>query len=67
MRFATARSFELVHEDHRRAKGPFRSVEELKLVKGVGPVTFDKVSPFLRVEQSASPSEHNRFNSCARH
>jgi competence protein ComEA len=29
--------------DHRRARGPFRSVDELRTVRGVGPVTFEKV------------------------
>lgn len=37
-------------EDHRTKKGPFRSVEELRQVKGVGPATLDKVRPFLRVD-----------------
>ncbi len=36
--------------DHRQQNGAFRSVEELRRVKGVGPVTFDKVRAFLRVE-----------------
>jgi competence protein ComEA len=37
-------------ENHRKAKGPFKSVDELRQVKGVGPVTLDKVRPYLRVE-----------------
>src|SRR5581483_6537026 len=37
-------------EDHRREKGPFRSVEELRGVHGVGPATVEKVRPFVRVE-----------------
>ena len=41
--------------DHRREKGPFKSVEELRQVKGIGPATFDKVRAFVRVEQ-ADPS-----------
>ena len=44
-------------DDHRRTKGPFKSVEELRQVKGFGPVTFDKVRPFLRVEPSASQQQ----------
>ncbi len=40
-------------ENHRRAKGPFKSVDELRQVKGVGPVTLDKVRPFLRVDPAS--------------
>lgn len=36
--------------DAHRKDRPFKSVEELQDVKGVGPVTFDKVRPYLRVE-----------------
>jgi competence protein ComEA len=36
--------------DHRDEKGHFQSVEQLRDVKGVGPATYDKVRPFLRVE-----------------
>jgi competence protein ComEA len=39
----------------REKHGPFRSVEELRRVKGMGPVTFDKVRAFLRVEPVAAP------------
>lgn len=34
----------------RDRKGPFKSVEELRRVRGVGPTTFDKVRAFVRVE-----------------
>jgi len=45
-------------DDHRREKGPFQSVEELRQVKGIGPATLDKVRAFLHVEvTSASPAE----------
>jgi len=45
-------------EEHRRAKGPFKSVEELRQVKGIGPATLDKVRAFVRVEPpSTSPPE----------
>jgi competence protein ComEA len=43
-------------ENHRRAKGPFKSVDELRQVKGIGPVTLDKVRPFLRVDPVSLPS-----------
>lgn len=36
-------------DKHRREK-PFRSLDELRDVRGVGPVTFDKVRPYLRVD-----------------
>jgi competence protein ComEA len=36
--------------DHRAEKGQFRSLDQLQDVKGVGPATFDKVRPFLRVD-----------------
>jgi competence protein ComEA len=40
----------------REKRGPFGSVEELRRVKGIGPVTFDKVRGFVRVEAlSESP------------
>jgi len=42
-------------EDHRREKGPFRSVEELRGVHGVGPATVEKVRPFVRVESDPAP------------
>jgi competence protein ComEA len=43
-------------DDHRKTKGPFKSVEELRDVKGVGPATFDKVRPYLRVEAPRAPA-----------
>ena len=43
--------------EHRDEKGHFRSVEQLRDVKGVGPVTFDKVRPYLRVEPIQSASD----------
>jgi competence protein ComEA len=42
-------------DEHRRKKGPFQSVEQLRQVKGVGQITLDKVRPFVRVEPTASP------------
>jgi competence protein ComEA len=35
--------------DHRRSHGPFKSVDELKNVRGVGPITFEKVRNHFRV------------------
>jgi competence protein ComEA len=42
--------------DHRGEKGRFQSVEQLRGVKGVGPATFDKVRPFLRVDPAPAQS-----------
>ena len=51
--------------DHRRLHGPFKSVDELNDVRGLGPVTFEKVRNHFRVtmvqpqppgEVSSSPS-----------
>jgi competence protein ComEA len=36
--------------EDRQKKGQFKSVEELRRVKGVGPATLEKVRPFLQVE-----------------
>jgi competence protein ComEA len=43
--------------DDRDRKGPFKSVEELRRVKGIGPATFDKVRAFVRVEPVASAAK----------
>jgi competence protein ComEA len=43
-------------DDHRRDKGPFRSVEELRQVRGIGPTTLDKVRAYLHVD-SPPPTE----------
>lgn len=40
--------------DDRQKRGSFRSVEELRRVKGVGPATFEKVRGFLRVETATA-------------
>lgn len=41
--------------DHRHRYGPFSSVEELRRVKGVGPVTLDKVRTYLTVTATTFP------------
>lgn len=43
--------------DHRRAFGPFKSVDELTSVRGLGPVTFEKVRNHFRVGQPSAPAE----------
>jgi competence protein ComEA len=35
--------------EHRRAHGPFRRVEELRAVRGVGPRLFERLHGRLRV------------------
>lgn len=40
---------------HRKEKGPFRSVDQLREVKGVGPATFDKLRPYFHVEPGPAP------------
>jgi competence protein ComEA len=35
--------------DHRRLHGPFKSVDELRTVRGVGPITFEKIRNQFRV------------------
>lgn len=41
--------------DHRRLHGPFKSVDELKNVRGVGPITFEKVRDKFRVGPVVQP------------
>jgi competence protein ComEA len=43
-------------DTHRKQKGPFRSVDELRDVKGVGPATLDKLRPYLRVDANTTPA-----------
>ena len=35
--------------DYRRSHGPFRSLETLTNVKGIGPRTLEKIKPYLRL------------------
>jgi competence protein ComEA len=39
-------------EDHRRQHGPFKSVEDLRKVHGIGPKTLDKVRSWLFVDET---------------
>lgn len=36
--------------EHRQTHGPFKSVEELLAVKGIGPKTLEKIRPYLRLQ-----------------
>lgn len=37
-------------DDHRRDRGAFKSLDDLRGVHGIGPATVEKVRPFVRVE-----------------
>ena len=41
--------------DHRKANGPFKSVDQLKDVKGVGDATFDKIKGDVSVSGATTP------------
>jgi competence protein ComEA len=41
-------------ETHRRDRGGFRSVDDLRSVPGVGPVVIDRLRPLVRVEPPAA-------------
>lgn len=41
--------------DHRRLHGPFKSVDELRNVRGIGPVTFEKIRDRFRVSSQSLP------------
>jgi competence protein ComEA len=36
--------------EHRQANGPFRAVEDLTKVRGIGPKTLDKLRPRVKVD-----------------
>lgn len=42
--------------EDRQHRGPFRSVEELTRVNGIGPATLQKVRPFLKASPAAPVS-----------
>ncbi|MEM7246123.1 MAG: helix-hairpin-helix domain-containing protein [Acidobacteriota bacterium] len=42
--------------EHRRAVAPFRSVDELLLVKGIGLRTLERLRPHVRVEDPGAPA-----------
>ena len=43
--------------DTRKARGGFKSVEELIEVRGIGPANLEKLRPYLRVTGRAGPGE----------
>lgn len=42
--------------EDRAAHGPFRSVEDLQRIKGIGAATTEKIRPFLRIEEPPKQS-----------
>jgi competence protein ComEA len=43
--------------DYRKANGPFKSVDDLKKVKGIGDVTFDKLKGDLAISGASTPAK----------
>src|SRR6185295_3973047 len=41
--------------DHRKANGPFKSIDQLKDVKGIGDATFDKIKGDVSVSGATTP------------
>jgi competence protein ComEA len=41
-------------DDYRRSHGPFRKLDDLRNVPGIGPKTFDKIRPWLFVDAAAA-------------
>lgn len=46
--------------DHRHASGQFRSVEDLRKVKGIGPKRIERLRPLVMVETVARPTAAQR-------
>lgn len=49
--------------DYRKAHGPFRSADELGLVKGIGPAAIEKNRADIRVDAKAATSAATSANS----
>ena len=47
--------------DFRKANGPFRSVEEILAVKGIGESSFEKLEPYLVTSGATTLSEKVRL------
>ena len=46
--------------EHREANGPFKSKEELLLVRGIGESTFERLEPYVVVDGSTTLTEKVR-------
>lgn len=42
--------------DHRRTHGPYRRIEDLQTVKGIGAKRFERLMPFVTVSTSKAPT-----------
>jgi competence protein ComEA len=42
--------------NYRKEHGPFRRIEDLRRVRGIGPVTLDKLRPFVCANETEEPS-----------
>lgn len=40
-------------EEHRQQRGPFRNLEEMRQVPGIGPTTLERLRPWVRVTEPA--------------
>jgi competence protein ComEA len=47
--------------DYRRERGRFRRVEELRGVRGIGPVTMERLRPWIRVSDPDDPAARDEF------
>src|SRR5258706_1048568 len=43
--------------DYRKANGPFKSIDQLKDVKGIGDATFDKIKTDVSVSGASTPAK----------
>lgn len=48
--------------EHRNEQGPFRSRNEVKKVKGLGPKAFEQAAGFLRVSDGANPLDNTAIH-----
>lgn len=55
-------------DDDRRTNGPFRSVDDLRRVRGIGPSTLERLRPYIRVagEDNSIPPSSRRQQTAAR-
>lgn len=43
--------------DEREQNGPFRSIDDLDRVKGIGPIKIESIRPFVRTDSANGPTE----------
>ena len=48
--------------EHRNEQGPFRSRQEIKKVKGLGPKAFEQAAGFLRVADGSNPLDNTAIH-----